>query len=295
MSDVPFDLDFAPATDTSEFVAPGVRRITANNPSPHTFRGTNTYLLGNGMVTVIDPGPADGAHVGAVLAATAGERIERILLTHGHHDHTGAIAELAAKTGAPVHIGPGRPADAAGGPESVAVKMEGALPIRDRQRIECSGMSLLAIATPGHASDHVCFALAGTDILFSGDHVMGWSTTVVSPPDGSMAEYMRSLDILIGRPERRYLPGHGAPIENGPEFTRALRSHRKMREASILERVRKGDRTIPEIVAVLYRGLDPRLTRSAGMSVLAHLEDLVARGAVKAEGAIGIEGRFTPG
>lgn len=295
MSDVPFDLNFAPKPDAADVVAPGVRRITANNPSPHTFRGTNTYLLGEGAVTVIDPGPNDPAHVAAILAATAGERIERILLTHGHLDHTGAVAGLAARTGAPVHIGLGRPADASGGPESVAVKVEGAIPIRDGERIEGAGFALRAIATPGHASDHFSFALEGTDVLFSGDHVMGWSTTVVAPPDGSMAEYMRSLDVLLARPERRYLSGHGATIENGPEYTRALRAHRKMREVAILERIRKGDRTIPEIVAVLYRGIDPRLTRSASMSVLAHLEDLIARGVVKPEGAVALEGRFTPG
>ena len=160
--------------------------------------------------------------------------------------------------------------------------------------VEGDGWRLEAIATPGHAANHLAFALAGTDAIFTGDHVMGWSTTVVAPPDGSMADYMASLDRLLDRPEKTYVPGHGGPIHEGPAFVRALRSHRRMREAAILDRLAKGDRTIAELVGAIYRDTDPRLHAAAGLSVLAHLEDLTARGRVASEGPPSIHGVFRP-
>jgi glyoxylase-like metal-dependent hydrolase (beta-lactamase superfamily II) len=153
---------------------------------------------------------------------------------------------------------------------------------------------LRAVTTPGHAANHIALALEGTGILFSGDHVMGWSTSIVAPPDGAMTDYMASLDKLLARDDRRYLPGHGGPVENPASFVRALKAHRKMRESAILERIKAGDRTIPDIVRAIYRDTDPRLHGAAGLSVLAHLEDLVARGLVAVDGAVELGSTYAP-
>jgi len=296
-----FSFEFEPSYGTPLEVAPGVARLTVNNPSPFTFYGTNSYLVGTDSLAVIDPGPEDEAHFQALLAAIGGRQVSHILLTHTHIDHSPLAARLREATGAPTAAeGPHRPArplrigevnplDASG---DTAFRPD--LVLRDGELVSGDGWALRALTTPGHAANHLVFALEGTGLLFSGDHVMGWSTSIVAPPDGAMTDYMASLDKMLAREDRSYLPGHGGPVQNPASFVRALKTHRKMREAAILERIKAGDRTIPEMVRAIYRDTDPRLHGAAGLSVLAHLEDLVARGLVAADGEVEIGAAYTP-
>ncbi|MBN9017394.1 MAG: MBL fold metallo-hydrolase [Rhizobiales bacterium] len=298
---IAFERDFDPRYGVAVEILPGVRRITAPNASPITFHGTNSYIVGTGEVAIIDPGPDDPGHIDALVAATRGERVRHIIVTHTHRDHSMGVARLKAATGAetlgegPHRLSrPGRDGesgvlDAGGDPDFMPDRR-----IVDGEVIVGSGYSLTALATPGHAANHMAFALDGTDHLFSGDHVMGWSTTVVAPPDGSMADYMASLDVLAARGESIYLPGHGAPLRNAPAFVRALKAHRRLREAAIAERIARGDRTIREIVAVIYRETPAALHGAAALSVLAHIEDLVARGRIRLVSGIGLDGIYEP-
>ena len=285
------DLDFdrspaGPAGDVAQ-LSPLVRRVIAPNGGPFTFTGTCSYIVGRGRVAVIDPGPDDAAHVAALLAATSGETIEAILVTHTHRDHSPAARMLKASTGAPIigsatHVPdpnpPSRRLDASHDlehrPDRVMV---------DGDAFAGEGFTLTAVATPGHASNHLAFALQEENGLFSGDHVMAWSTTIVAPPDGRMSDYMASLEKLRLRNEAIYWPGHGGPLRDPQRFVRGLAVHRRQRETSILGRLETGDTTIPQIVAAIYESLDPRLTGAAGLSVLAHLEDLVERGVVTSD------------
>lgn len=301
MTDLMFDKSFDAAYGEAVSLLPGLRRVTANNPSPTTFRGTNSYIIGEGEVAILDPGPDDANHVAALLAATKGETIGRIILTHTHRDHVGALNALRGATGATIiGGGPHRPSRPPRAGEEIRLDAAGDasvspdIIVSDGMAIEGNGWTLEAVATPGHTANHFAYALAGTPLLFSGDHVMAWSTTIVAPPDGAMQDYMASLDRLAARPEQRYLPGHGGPVEDAANFVRALKGHRRMREAAIMDRLGKGDRTIAEMVAVIYRDTDPRLHRAAGLTVLAHLEDLVARGKVLADGPPAVESVFTP-
>lgn len=288
----------SPAIST---VASGVRRLTAPNPGPFTAEGTNSYIVGAGRVAIIDPGPDSPAHVAALLAATDGEAITHILLTHTHRDHSGALPALAAATGAlvlsagpyrpvrPLAPGEARPLEEANDETHVpdGILADGDLVTGDGWRIE-------AVATPGHAANHLAFALPAAGVVFSGDHVMGWSSSIVAPPDGSMGAYMASLDHLAARPESRLLPGHGPAVADGRARIAELRRHRLEREAGIVARLAAGDRTILEVVTALYDGLDPALHGAAALTVLAHLEDLLDRGLVRAEGVPGVAGRFAP-
>lgn len=265
---------------------PLVRRLLAPNPSPFTYTGTETYIVGRGEVAVIDPGPALDEHVAAILAATEGERVTAILCTHTHRDHSPASRALQAATGAPI-IGcapltledDGPRADAAFDPDYRPDRV-----LADGETVAGPGWTLEAVATPGHTSNHLCFALNETKALFSGDHIMGWSTTVVSPPDGDMADYMRSLDRLIARDDRIYYPAHGDPVTEPQRFVRAIATHRRQRERQILDLLEQEAQPIPAMVAVMYRGVDPRLHGAAGRSVLAHLIDLEARDRVWRDG-----------
>lgn len=296
-----FDTSFDPAHGEAVPVAPGVVRITVDNPGPFTFHGTNSYLVGTDTLAVIDPGPQDEAHLRAVLKAIAGRPVSHILVSHTHADHSPLAATLSRETGAPVLAeGPHRPArplrigeinplDASADTGFVPDES-----LADGDRIEGDGWTITAIHTPGHVANHLAFALEGTGILFSADHVMAWATSIVAPPDGAMADYMASLDKLLARDDGVFLPGHGGPVVQPAAFMRGLRTHRKMRERAVLERLRAGDRTIPGMVAAIYRDTDPRLHGAAGLSVLAHLEDLVRRGAVTAEGELSIDGIFVP-
>lgn len=291
----------APAAQTVT-VAPGVRRLTAPNPGPFTATGTNTYIVGSGRVAVIDPGPDLPAHVEALLTALAGETVSQILLTHTHRDHSGAVAALKARTGAAVLSGgPHRPARPRFRAETTPLDDAGDaghrpdVVLADGDGVAGDGWRIEAIATPGHTANHLAFALLGAGVLFSGDHVMGWSTSIVAPPDGAMGDYMASLDRLAARPEALLLPGHGPPVEDAHARIAELRRHRLAREAAILDRIRAGDATIPALVAAIYRDVDPSLHPAAALSVLAHLEVLVKRGEVLTEGMARLDGRFLPG
>ena len=297
--DIPFNrpLDLAPGV--VEEVVPGVRRILVDNPSPFTFKGTLSYIVGRGKVAIIDPGPLDQKHIDALLDAVRGETVTHIVITHTHRDHSPAAAQVKAATGAitygegphrparPVHIGEAKRLDAAGDSEFVPDRRIGHGDV-----IAGEGWGLEAIATPGHTANHMAYALRGTDVLFSGDHVMGWSTSIVAPPDGAMSDYTASLRRLAARPETVYLAGHGDVIRDAPSFVAHYIQHRLGREASILHRLGKGETDIPTLVRAIYIGLDPRLAGAAGLSTLAHLEDLLARGLVATDGAPSILGRY---
>ncbi len=293
---------FVPAYGTPVAVAPGVVRLTVENPSAFTFHGTNTYIVGSETLAVIDPGPEDEAHLAALVAAIAGRPVSHVLVTHTHRDHSPLARRLGAMVGAiVVGEGPHRPARALRLGETNPLDASGDLAfrpdvhLRDGEIVEGDGWSLRGVFTPGHAANHMSFALDGTGVLFSGDHVMAWSTSIVAPPDGSMSDYMASLDRLLARDDRLYLPGHGGPLRKPLPFLRGLKAHRKMRERAILERLRLGDRTIAEMVRSIYRDTDPKLHGAAALSVLAHLEDLVARGAAIADPEVSIGGAYRPG
>jgi len=297
--DIIFDKSFDLAPGRAEEVVPGVRRILADNGGPFTFKGTLTYIIGKGKVAIVDPGPDDPAHIQAVLDAVRGETVTHIFVTHTHRDHSPAVPAIKAATGATVYAeGPhraSRPLNAGEAPRMEAANDMDFRPdhaMADGEVVSGDGFALQGVTTPGHTANHMAFALKGTDILFSGDHVMGWSTTIVAPPDGAMTDYMASLNKLARRNEGTYLPGHGGAIRQAPRFVAGLILHRKAREASILHRLAKGDADIPTMVRAIYIGLDPRLTAAAGYSVLAHLEDLVARGIVATDGDPVIGGTY---
>lgn len=273
-------------TGRMESVDPLVRRLLAPNPSPFTFTGTQTYVVGHGDVAVIDPGPDDELHLAALLDALEGERIVAILCTHTHRDHSPASRALREVTGAlitgcaPLAIDDNGPrADAAFDFDYVPDRV-----LADGETVEGPGWTLEAVATPGHTSNHLCFALRENGVLFTGDHVMAWSTTVVSPPDGDMAAYMQSLDKLRLREDRIYYPAHGPAVEKPQQLIRGMMGHRKQRERQILRHLERGEGEIGAMVGQMYKGLDPRLHVAAGRSVLAHLLDLEGRGVVAREG-----------
>jgi glyoxylase-like metal-dependent hydrolase (beta-lactamase superfamily II) len=279
--------------------APNVIRITAKNAGPFTFAGTNTYLVGEADLAVIDPGPDLPAHFEALRAAIGGRKVIGIFVTHTHRDHTDLLPRLAQLTGAKVYAeGPHRPFRPLRGKESNALDASADHDFRpdralaDNEIISGDGWTLEAIHTPGHTANHCAYALKQQGILFSGDHVMGWSTSIVAPPDGSMAAYIQSLHRLRECSERLYLPGHGGPVANPKTFTKALIAHRKMRERAILQRLREGDALISEIVAALYRDVDKRLHGAAALSVFAHLEHLVEQGRAEAGGEALISSRY---
>lgn len=254
-------------------VAPGIRRIVARNPGPYTYHGTNTWLVGQGAVAVIDPGPDDPNHRDAILAAIAGERVTHILVTHHHRDHAPGAAALARALDVPI-AGWGGPR-----PASATTPLPAPdLPLAEGDVIEGPDWRLVALHTPGHASDHLCFALEGRGMLFSGDHVMSWSSSVVIPPDGDMAAYMASLARLLERDDTLYLSGHGPAVTDPRGLVRALLAHREAREAQILEAVAAGAESLGALLARLYPGLDARLAWAARRTLEAHLAKLEAEG-----------------
>jgi glyoxylase-like metal-dependent hydrolase (beta-lactamase superfamily II) len=264
-----------------EQVEPGIARVLAHNPSAFTYYGTQTYLIGTDEVAVIDPGPDLPEHVDALREAIGGRRVAAIMCTHTHRDHSPASRPLAERTGAPL-IGCAPLALETVGPRADAAfdgDYQPDLVLEDGQTLEVDGKPVTAVATPGHTSNHLCFAYDGA--LLTGDHVMGWSTTVVVPPDGDMAAYMQSLEKLRQRDERAYYPAHGPPVTNPQQYVRGLIGHRMQREKQILRLVGEKPRDIPDIVANAYPGLDPRLTVAAGGSVWSHLLDLERRGLVQ--------------
>jgi glyoxylase-like metal-dependent hydrolase (beta-lactamase superfamily II) len=271
------------STGKIERLSPLVRRLLAPNPSAFTFSGTQSYIVGSGEVAVIDPGPDLPEHVEALLTALAGERIGAILCTHTHRDHSPASRSLQAATGAPI-IGCAPLTMEDEGPRADAAFDADYRPDRvlgDGETLTGNGWTLQAVATPGHTSNHLCFALPEERALFSGDHVMGWSTTIVSPPDGDMAAYMASLAKLQGREDEVYYPAHGPLIDKPHKLLRGLVLHRRQREAQILAELRAGARRIEDMVPSMYKPVDPGLYPAAARSVLAHLIDLEVRGSVK--------------
>jgi glyoxylase-like metal-dependent hydrolase (beta-lactamase superfamily II) len=266
-------------------LAPGVVRIVANNPNHFTFKGTNTYLLGSGpSLALIDPGPDDPAHLKAILDTVGERKISHVIITHTHRDHTDGMPALLAATGAKT-VGYGRRVANRGtkrtspsGGEYVEKDFIPDVPLIDGQRLEGDGWAVTALHTPGHAPDHLCFALEGTKSLFSGDHVMGWSTSVVGPPEGNMGDFIRSLQRLTERSDELYFPGHGGQVAEPQRLVKAYLLHRRMRENAILECIRGGKNTVRAIVPIIYKDLDPKLINAASLSVLAHVEHLIERG-----------------
>jgi glyoxylase-like metal-dependent hydrolase (beta-lactamase superfamily II) len=276
-------------TGLCETVEPLVRRVLAPNGSPFTFTGTQTYLVGDGAgLAVIDPGPDDPAHIAALLAAIGGAKVLAIACTHTHRDHSPAAAPLAAHTGAPV-IGCAPLALESSAPRADAPFDRTYAPdtvLTDGEAISGPGFTLTAVATPGHTSNHLCYALEETAALFTGDHVMAWSTSVVAPPDGDMADYMASLDALYARDDRIYYPAHGPAVEKPRQLVRGMIGHRRQRERQILRLLGEEARAVSALVPAMYAGVAESLWPAAGQSVLAHLLDLEARGAVRRAGDI---------
>lgn len=294
-----FNRDFKAVPGKPEMVFPGVQRVLAPNPGPFTFTGTCTYLIGSDPLAVIDPGPDDDDHVNALLAAIGSRKVSHILVTHTHRDHSTAVPALQTYTGAntyaegrhrpsrPLREGEANPLEAGGDPDFVPD-----ITLRDGDLVSAGDFSFEAITTPGHTANHLAFALNGTNCLFSGDHVMGWSTSIVAPPDGSMSDYLESLRKLRARPETLYLPGHGPAIENAHELVDRYIDHRKAREQAIIRRLERGEADIPTLVNSIYIGLDPRLARAAGLTTLAHLENLIEHGAIATDGPPSLNGRY---
>jgi glyoxylase-like metal-dependent hydrolase (beta-lactamase superfamily II) len=284
----------------TEQLEPLVRRVLAPNPSPYTYTGTQTWLVGAGNeIAVIDPGPAGSGksvgdpadingegHVEAILRAIGDAKVTAIMCTHTHRDHSPASRPLANITGAPI-IGCAALALTDDGPRSDTAFDPDYMPDRilaDGEQLSGQGWTLEAVATPGHTSNHLCFALLETGALFTGDHVMKWSTTVVSPPDGDMSAYMASLQKLYDRDDRVYYPAHGAAVDKPRQLVRGMIGHRRQRETQILKLLAQGPHIIPDMVAMMYKGLDPRLTGAACRSVLAHLVDLERQSRVAIQG-----------
>lgn len=298
MTKIPFvkDLDFTYGKPSR--LSPLIQRIIANNPGPFTYTGTGTYLVGSdGPLAVIDPGPHDPDHMNALNSA-APNGISHILVTHTHHDHCGGARLLAERTGAPIFgFGPhpkNNPApldDHAleeGGDENFSPDQL----ISDGDIIEGTDWSLEAVHTPGHLSNHLCFALDQEKTLFTGDHIMGWATTVIIPPTGHMGAYFDSLEKLLARNDELYLPTHGAPIKTPHRFVRAVRTHRRVRDGQIIEQLKSGHTQIKDMVAAMYADVDKRLHGAASMNVLAHLIRLVETGIVKIDGQPSLNADF---
>jgi glyoxylase-like metal-dependent hydrolase (beta-lactamase superfamily II) len=274
-------------TGVAQMQHPLVHRLLAPNPSPFTYSGTQTYLVGSHDVAVIDPGPDLPDHVEAIVRAIGGRPVRAIVCTHTHRDHSPAAIPLKERTGAPIigcaplvldDLGPRADAgfDTSYAPDDV---------LRHGDRLSGDGWTIEAVHTPGHTSNHLCYALPEAGALFTGDHVMGWSTSVVVPPDGNMTDYMRSLEMLVERDQDLiYHPAHGEPIDRPQRFVRGMAGHRRQREGQILRLLEKQVARIPDMVASMYVGVDPRLHFAAGLSVLAHLIDLQTRGLVRETG-----------
>jgi len=308
-----FDHSLPAVYGVEQKLSPHIGRLLAHNPSPFTFRGTGVYLVGDKKsVAVIDPGPNDPAHVASLLAAIGTRNVSHILITHTHRDHSPAAAPLKQATGAKTYgYGPHavfsssglRIASAATATSSVSLDAHGEgrperdekvveeggdcdfvpdVTVRDGDIVESAGLRFQCVFTPGHTSNHMCYALDQEAALFTGDHVMGWSTTVVAPPDGNMGDYMRSLEKLIARQDKILYPTHGSPILRPGPFLRAYLSHRRMRENQIGRALQRGRDTVPALVEALYAGLAPALHRAAALTVQAHLKHMVEDGRVTA-------------
>lgn len=294
-----FKTDFEPHHGSHVAVAEHVVRVTAPNASPFTFHGTNSYIVGTRELMVIDPGPLDDSHFDTLLRTIDGRPVSHILISHTHADHSPLAERLKQETGA-LTAGYGShfaarallaeeinlldaSADKAFAPDII---------LADGGAVSNQDCTLQAIHTPGHTANHLCFAFLGSPLLFSGDHVMAWATTIVAPPDGSMDDYLASIEKLRKRRETLYLPGHGGPVTRPGSFLRALRSHRMMREAAILDLLSIQPLSIPQIVAVIYRATDKRLHGAAALTVFAHLERLIGLGMVFTEEMVSLQATY---
>lgn len=298
--DIPFNHDFNVPAGRVDRIAPRVRRLVAPNPGPFTFTGTCTYIIGDKEVAILDPGPDDAAHIATVLEAVKNETVSHIIVTHTHRDHSPAAQAIAAATGAKTY---------GEGPHRAARKMQideksrldasadtaftPDIRLRDGERISGGNFVLETVTTPGHTMNHVAYGLDHSDILFSGDHVMGWSTSIVAPPDGAMGDYMASLHKLKKRAETLYFPGHGPAVPNALAFVDRYIAHRDARETAILRLLERGESDIPSLVRAIYIGINPRLAAAAGLMTLAQLEDLHHRKLVAADsGEPALNARF---
>ena len=289
---IPFVREVAFEYGVPDQVSPLIRRVVARNPGPFTYLGTGTYIIGHGEVAVIDPGPDLPEHLDALLAATAGERVSEIVVTHTHMDHSPLAHPLAAVTGATVRGLPAPTVSSTGFEEDDQGAFQPHALITEGEIVSGPGWTLEAIFTPGHASNHVAYALRQENALFPGDHVMGWSTTVVSPPDGDMAAYLDSLEKVRARDFSTLWPTHGPPILEVAPFLAAYRAHRLAREAQVLAHLAQGPGRIRPMVEVLYANVDPRLHPAAAHSMWAHLIKLVEEGRVTCHGSPGLESEY---
>ncbi|MBU2377925.1 MAG: MBL fold metallo-hydrolase [Alphaproteobacteria bacterium] len=298
---IPFVRAFDFAYGRPDQVSPLIQRVICENPGPFTFTGTGTYIVGRAepgaSVAVIDPGPADDAHLAALLHAVAGRSVSHVLVTHTHRDHSPLARPFADRVGAPVLAM--RPPLQATHASATLDEAEDEIFAPDvvltgGERIEGDGWTLTALATPGHASNHMAFAMEQENALFCGDHVMGWSTTIVAPPDGNMTDYMRSLDAVIAAEFQTLWPAHGAPVTDPAPFLATYRAHRLEREVQILARIEAGDTSIADIVPRLYAAVDPGLWPAAGLSVLAHLIKLADEGRIAVDGVPALNATYRP-
>lgn len=293
---IPFVRDLKFAYGDTARVSPRIRRVIADNPGPFTYLGTGVYIVGNGKVAVIDPGPVIETHFDALKRALAGEEVTHVLVTHSHMDHSPLAHPLAEWAGCKVYAG------GSAIPSESEVRMEAGddlrfkpdVLVKDGDVFKGLDWTIEAIATPGHTSNHVCFALKEENALFAGDHVMGWSTTVISPPDGHMGDYFASLEKVRARGFSAIWPTHGPPVTEVAAFLDAYITHRHAREDQIVTRLKAGDTRIPEMVSVIYKDVDKRLHPAACHSVLAHMIHLVETGKVKAEGPLGLATDYRP-
>ena len=276
-------------------IGPGVVRLVCETPGPFTFKGTNTYFIGSTELAVIDPGPADQKHIDDILRVAGDRPISHIVITHTHRDHVDNAAALKQATGA-ITCGYRRTGAERGnierspsGTEFVDIDFNPDLELADGDEITGADWTLRALHTPGHAPDHMCYALEGRDIIFSGDHVMAWNTTVVAPPEGRMADYLLSLQRLLDRSETLYLPGHGGRIDDAPRMVKAYLLHRRWREQAIVAAIRDGNATVREVAALIYDSLDPKLHTAALLSVMAHVEHLIERDVIIGEGPLSFD------
>ena len=289
--DIPFNRELNFEYGVCEHIAKDVRRIMAPNPSAFTFHGTGTYIIGSGSVAVIDPGPNIPGHVEAILNALSGESISHILVTHTHLDHSPAVKLVKDATGAPSYAfgAHGRNLQSDTVEEGADFDFTPDHFVNDGQIISGEGWTVQGVHTPGHTSNHMCFSFQEENALFCGDHVMGWSTTVVSPPDGNMKSYMASLKKVAGRKESIFYPTHGAPILDPKSFIFALIAHREEREEQIIQCLKDGVSLIPEMVKRIYVDIDPKLHKAAGQSGLAHIIHLGETNRAKCSGHPTIE------
>lgn len=293
---IPFVTEFDFEYGRCDRLSPLIRRVICNNPGPFTYTGTGTYIIGNGDVAVIDPGPLDDTHLDAILAALEpDEKVSHIVITHTHLDHSPLAMPLKARTGAEIYAHAPGQVEAFDGPKLEEDADENFVPdhiVTHGDMIEGGDWTLECVFTPGHMSGHMCYALTEEKALFSGDHVMGWSTTVIAPPDGDMTDYMASLDLLLERDDIIYWPTHGTCIEDPQNFVRAYITHRRARETQVVERLKAGDSDIREMVKTMYIDVDKRLHPAAALSVLAHMQDLTKRGLVACDGKPGLDSTY---